>query len=113
MNAAPDPRKVMVITGASQGIGAGLVAGYHRAGYAVVGVTRAMPPTTDPDQLTVRGDITEPDTAQRIVDRALDRFGRIDTVVHNAGIYLGKPSPSTRRRRDADTPSTTISRSPR
>jgi len=91
MNAAPHARKVAVITGASQGIGAGLADGYRQAGYAVVGVARSLPPSDEQDYLAIQGDITEPETAQRVVDSALDRFGRIDTLVNNAGIYIGKP----------------------
>jgi NAD(P)-dependent dehydrogenase (short-subunit alcohol dehydrogenase family) len=91
MNAAADARKVAVITGASQGIGAGLVAGYRRTGYAVVGVARSIPPSDEQDYLAVQGDITEADTARRVVDHALDRYGRVDTLVNNAGVYLGKP----------------------
>jgi NAD(P)-dependent dehydrogenase (short-subunit alcohol dehydrogenase family) len=83
--------KVAVITGASQGIGAGLVAGYRQAGYAVVGVARSMPPSDAQDYLVIEGDITERDVARRVVDQALDRFGRIDTLVNNAGVYIGKP----------------------
>lgn len=91
MNAMPEARKVAVITGASQGIGAGLAAGYRQAGYAVVGVALSMPPSDEPDYLSIEGDITEVETAQRVVDQALDRFGRVDTLVNNAGIYIGKP----------------------
>jgi NAD(P)-dependent dehydrogenase (short-subunit alcohol dehydrogenase family) len=91
MTAVPDQRKVAIITGASQGIGAGLAAGYRRAGYAVVLVARSLPPSDEPDHVGIEGDITEAATAQRVVDQALDRFGRIDTLVNNAGIYLGKP----------------------
>ena len=91
MNPAPDPRKVAIITGASRGIGAGLVAGYRQAGYAVVGVALSMSPADEEDYLAIRGDITEAETAQRVVDHALDRFGRVDTLVNNAGIYIGKP----------------------
>ncbi len=91
MNAVPDARKVAIITGASQSIGAGLAAGYRQAGYAVVGVARSMPPSDEQNYLTVQGDITEADTAQRVVDHALDRFGRVDTLVNNAGLYIGKP----------------------
>ena len=91
MNAVPEARKVAVITGASQGIGAGLAAGYRQAGYAVVGVALSMPPSDEPDYLSIEGDITEVETAQRVVDQALDRFGRVDTLVNNAGIYIGKP----------------------
>ena len=83
--------KVAVITGASQGIGAGLVAGYRRQGWAVVASARTIKPSQDPALLTVAGDIAEPATAERIVGAALDRFGRIDTLVNNAGVYLSKP----------------------
>ncbi len=83
--------KVAIITGASQGIGAGLVAGYRQAGYAVVGVARSLPAPDEQDYFTVEGDITEADTAQRVVDQALGRFGRVDTLVNNAGLYIGKP----------------------
>jgi NAD(P)-dependent dehydrogenase (short-subunit alcohol dehydrogenase family) len=90
VNEPTDARKVAVVTGASRGIGAGLVAGYRRAGYAVVGVARSMPPSDDPDRLTIQGDITDAGTAQRVVDQALDRFGRVDTLVNNAGIFVAK-----------------------
>jgi NAD(P)-dependent dehydrogenase (short-subunit alcohol dehydrogenase family) len=80
-----------VITGASQGIGAGLVAGYRAQGWAVVANSRAIQPSDDPAVLTVPGDVAEPATADRIVAGALERFGRIDTLVNNAGIFIGKP----------------------
>ena len=83
---------VAIITGASQGIGAGLVAGYRRAGYAVVGVARSPPASDDErEYVAIAGDISEADTARRAVDQALDRFGRIDTLINNAGVYIGKP----------------------
>jgi NAD(P)-dependent dehydrogenase (short-subunit alcohol dehydrogenase family) len=83
---------VAIITGASQGIGAGLVAGYRRAGYAVVGVARSVPPSDDENEfVAVAGDIADAETARRAVGQALDRFGRIDTLINNAGIYIGKP----------------------
>jgi NAD(P)-dependent dehydrogenase (short-subunit alcohol dehydrogenase family) len=84
-------RKVAVITGASQGIGAGLADGYRSAGYAVVGSALSAPSGGDGDLVTVAGDIADPQTATRIVDQALDRFGRIDTLINNAGVYIGKP----------------------
>jgi NAD(P)-dependent dehydrogenase (short-subunit alcohol dehydrogenase family) len=87
----PMTQKVAIITGGSQGIGAGLVAAYRRQGWAVVATARAMKPTEDPDLLTVNGDITESATAERIVGEALRRFGRIDTLVNNAGVYVSKP----------------------
>jgi NAD(P)-dependent dehydrogenase (short-subunit alcohol dehydrogenase family) len=83
--------KVAVVTGASQSIGAALVAGYRRRDWAVVASARTIKPSEEPDLLTVAGDITEPDTASRIVDAALERFGRIDTLVNNAGVYISKP----------------------
>ncbi len=82
---------VVIITGASQGIGAGLVAGYRRAGYAVVGVARSLPASDDNEYVAIAGDIADAETAQRAVDQARDRFGRIDTLINNAGIYIGKP----------------------
>jgi NAD(P)-dependent dehydrogenase (short-subunit alcohol dehydrogenase family) len=84
-------RKVAVINGASQGIGAGLVAGYRNRDWAVVASARTIKPSEEPDLLTVAGDITEPATASRIVDAALERFGRIDTLVNNAGVFISKP----------------------
>ena len=83
---------VAIITGASQGIGAGLVAGYRGAGYAVVGVSLPHSHSHDDDgYVAVAGDIADPETARRAVDQALDRFARIDTLINNAGIYVGKP----------------------
>ena len=83
--------KVAIITGGSQGIGAGLVAGYRQRGWAVVSSARTITPSADPEILTVAGDIAEPATAGRIADAALERFGRIDTLVNNAGVYISKP----------------------
>jgi NAD(P)-dependent dehydrogenase (short-subunit alcohol dehydrogenase family) len=82
---------VAVITGASQGIGAGLVTAYRKRGYAVVANSRTIADSDDPDVLTVAGDIGEPGVGQRVVDAALQRFGRIDTVINNAGIFISKP----------------------
>ena len=84
-------RRVAIITGGSQGIGASLVAGYLRRGWAVVANARTIGPSADPDVLTVEGDIAKPATADRIVEGALERFGRIDTLVNNAGVFVSKP----------------------
>jgi len=84
-------RTVAVITGASPGIGAGLVAGYRGRDWAVVASARTIQPSQDPDLLTVPGDIADPATAGRIVDAALDRFGRLDTLVNNAAVVRSKP----------------------
>ncbi|MFI2207107.1 SDR family NAD(P)-dependent oxidoreductase [Streptomyces sp. NPDC020192] len=83
-------QKVAVITGASQGIGAALVQGYRKLGYGIVATSRTIAPADDADVLTVQGDIAEPATAERVVTAALERFGRIDTVVNNAGIFVAK-----------------------
>jgi NAD(P)-dependent dehydrogenase (short-subunit alcohol dehydrogenase family) len=82
---------VAVITGASQGIGAALVSAYRKLGYAVVANSRTISESDDPMVLTVPGDIAQPGIGQRIVDAALERFGRVDTVVNNAGIFIAKP----------------------
>ena len=84
-------RRVAIITGGSQGIGAGLVAGYLGRGWAVVANARTIKPSADPNVLTVEGDIAKPETADRIVAAALERFGRIDTLVNNAGVFVSKP----------------------
>ena len=82
---------VAVVTGASQGIGEGLVSAYRKLGWAVVANSRTIAESDDPMVLTVAGDIAQPGVGQRIVDAALQRFGRIDTVVNNAGIFIPKP----------------------
>ena len=84
-------QKVAIITGGSQGIGAGLVAGYRQQGWAVVAVSRTIKPAADPDVLTVAGDVSDPATTDRIISRALGRFGRIDTLINNAGVFISKP----------------------
>jgi NAD(P)-dependent dehydrogenase (short-subunit alcohol dehydrogenase family) len=84
-------QKVAIITGASQGIGAGLAAAFRRTGYAVVGTSRSIRPSDEADFLTVQGDIAEAETSQSVVEQALDRFGRIDSLINNAGIFIDKP----------------------
>jgi NAD(P)-dependent dehydrogenase (short-subunit alcohol dehydrogenase family) len=85
------PQKVAVITGASQGIGAALVPAYRKLGYAVVAAARSIADSDDPDVLALRVDVSEPGAGSRIVDAALSRFGRIDTLINNAGIFIAKP----------------------
>jgi len=84
-------KKVVIVTGASQGIGAGIAAAFRAAGYAVVGTARSVEPSTTPDVLMLAGDIAEAETSELVVQQALDRFGRIDTLVNDAGIFIGKP----------------------
>src|SRR4051812_40374545 len=83
--------KVAVITGASQGIGAALVAAYQDLGYAVVANSRTLASESTQTLATVAGDVGDPEVAQRIVGAALERFGRIDTLVNNAGVFIAKP----------------------
>ncbi|TMR93653.1 SDR family NAD(P)-dependent oxidoreductase [Nonomuraea basaltis] len=84
-------QKVALITGASKGIGAGLVKAYRNLGYAVVATSRAIPPSDDPSVLTVQGEIADPATAERVMAAGIERFGRVDTIVNNAGIFVAKP----------------------
>jgi NAD(P)-dependent dehydrogenase (short-subunit alcohol dehydrogenase family) len=86
-----EPKKVAIITGASQGIGAGLAEGYRGSGYAVVATARSLPDGDEKNYVAVEGDIVQPETAQRVVDQALARFGRIDSLISNAGVFIGKP----------------------
>jgi NAD(P)-dependent dehydrogenase (short-subunit alcohol dehydrogenase family) len=84
-------QKVALITGASQGIGAGLVQGFRERGYRIVANSRSIKPSDSPDLVAIAGDITDPAVADRVVAEAVERFGRIDTLVNNAGIFISKP----------------------
>jgi NAD(P)-dependent dehydrogenase (short-subunit alcohol dehydrogenase family) len=83
--------KVAVITGASQGIGAALVKAYRDRNYRVVATSRSIKPSNDVDILAVPGDIADRRTAERAIFEGVTRFGRIDTLVNNAGIFISKP----------------------
>jgi NAD(P)-dependent dehydrogenase (short-subunit alcohol dehydrogenase family) len=84
-------RKVAIVTGASQGIGAGIADGYRRQGWSVAATARTIGATGDPALLAIAGDLSDPSTAERIVDETVETFGRIDTLVNNAGLYVSKP----------------------
>ncbi|WP_159800940.1 SDR family NAD(P)-dependent oxidoreductase [Arthrobacter zhaoguopingii] len=84
-------RKVAVVTGGSQGIGEGLAAALRNLGYAVVANSRSIAPADESDFVTVAGDISDPAVAEKVVATAVEKFGRIDTLVNNAGIFVGKP----------------------
>lgn len=84
-------QKVAIITGASQGIGAALVKAYRDRNYRVVATSRSIRQSADTDVVAVAGDIGEAATAERVVAEAIARFGRIDTLVNNAGIFTAKP----------------------
>jgi len=84
-------RKVAIITGGSQGIGAGLVKAYRDRNFRVVATSRSIKQSGDPDILAVSGDISDPETAEHVVRETISRFGRIDTLVNNAGTFIAKP----------------------
>ncbi|MHA7776040.1 SDR family NAD(P)-dependent oxidoreductase [Roseibium sp. M-1] len=84
-------KKVAVITGASQGIGAALVRAYLDRNYRVVATSRSIRTSSDPDVLTIAGDIGDPATGRQVVEEAVQKFGRIDTLVNNAGIFVASP----------------------
>ena len=84
-------QKVAVITGPSQGIGAALVKAYRDRNYRVVATARSVKPLSDADVLVVPGDIADRKTAERAISEGMVRFGRIDTLVNNAGIFIAKP----------------------
>ena len=83
--------KVAVVTGASQGIGAALVQGFRARNYRVVAISRSIKPSADANVVTVQGDVADPKTADLVFKEALDRFGRVDTLVNNAGMFIAKP----------------------
>ena len=83
--------RVAIITGASQGIGAALVEAYRKHGYAVIANARTIAESHEPDVTAVPGDIADPATAQRVITEAIARYGRVDTLVNNAGVFLAKP----------------------
>jgi NAD(P)-dependent dehydrogenase (short-subunit alcohol dehydrogenase family) len=84
-------RKVAVITGASRGIGAGLVRGFLDRGWRVVANSLSIDPDSSADMLTIAGDIADPAVADRVINGAVETFGRVDTLVNNAGIFISKP----------------------
>ncbi|MCO6010721.1 SDR family oxidoreductase [Actinoallomurus purpureus] len=84
-------QKVAIVTGASQGLGAAIVDGYRKLGYAVVATSRTIAPSNDANILTVQGDIADPATAERVIAAGVERFGRVDTLVNNAGLFVAKP----------------------
>lgn len=85
-----EEKKVVIVTGASQGIGAALVEGYRARGYNVVANSRNIPSSDAADLVAIPGDVADPATAERVVAAAIERFGRIDSLVNNAGIFIAK-----------------------
>ena len=72
-------------------MGAGLVAGYRKLGFSVVATARSMGSSNDEHVLAIAGDIRDRATAQKVVAKAKERLGRVDTLVNNAGIFVAKP----------------------
>lgn len=82
--------KVAIVTGASQGLGEGIARGYRDRDWRVVGVSRTIAPADEANWFTVAGDVADPATAQSVIAQAIDRFGRVDTLVNNAGVFIGE-----------------------
>src|SRR5580693_8860615 len=91
----PNTNKTAIITGASRGIGAGLVEAFLKRGYNIVAnsrhITKESPFAAAANLALVDGDIGNPRTAAAIVDTAVSRFGRIDVLINNAGVFIPKP----------------------
>lgn len=83
--------KVVIVTGASQGIGAETVKAFRAQGHRVVATARSITPAAEADYVAVAGDIGDAATARRVVNAAIEHFGRVDTLVNNAGIFIAKP----------------------
>jgi len=86
-----EQQKTAIITGASQGIGAALVKAFAERGYRVVANSRTIEPSGFPNVIAIAGDVADPQTAERLVGATIDHFGRIDTLVNNAGVFIPKP----------------------
>jgi NAD(P)-dependent dehydrogenase (short-subunit alcohol dehydrogenase family) len=84
-------QKVAIVTGASQGIGAALVRAFRSRDYKVVANSRSIKAIADPDVVPVQGDVADPVTADLVFEEAVRRFGHVDTLVNNAGIFMAKP----------------------
>ncbi|WP_296663238.1 SDR family oxidoreductase [Paraburkholderia sp.] len=83
--------RVIIVTGASQGIGAETVKAFRAQGHRVVATARSITPTIESDYIAIAGDIADPATARRVVNAAVEHFGRVDTLVNNAGVFIAKP----------------------
>jgi len=88
-------QKTAIVTGASRGIGAGLVEAFLKGGYNVVAnsrhITKASPFAASSKVALVDGDIGDRSTAVKIVDTAVSKFGKIDVLINNAGVFIPKP----------------------
>jgi NAD(P)-dependent dehydrogenase (short-subunit alcohol dehydrogenase family) len=82
--------KVAIVTGASQGIGEGIVRQFLARGYRVVACSRNIATTGQPNLVEIAGDISQPEIASLVIQTAKERFGRVDTLINNAGAFLPK-----------------------
>jgi NAD(P)-dependent dehydrogenase (short-subunit alcohol dehydrogenase family) len=87
----PDERRVVLVTGASRGVGAATVDALTSAGSRVVAVSRSLAGRRSEEVVDVSADLADPGSAARVVAAALDAFGRLDGLVNNAGLDLAKP----------------------
>src|ERR1700736_2770615 len=91
----PTEQPIAIVTGASSGIGLGVTQALLERGWRVVATSRMISQSQDlkpsPDLVLVDGDISKKDTAVKVVDPAIERFGRIDLLVNNAGVFIAKP----------------------
>ena len=81
-------QKVAVVTGASQGLGEGIVNAYLDRGFRVVATSRSIKPSSNPNLLAIAGDIGDPATGKTVIEEAVAKFGRVDTLVNNAGVFI-------------------------
>ena len=84
-----DHARAAVVTGAPQGLGAAIVTAFRGRGYRVVATSPSIAPSNDPDLRTIAGDIGEPATGEAAINEAIAYFGRVDTLVNNAGVVVG------------------------
>lgn len=87
--------KVVVVTGASQGIGAAVVKAFRKLDYRIVATSRSIKVSDDVNILSIAGDIGDPTTAQRVISEGVARFGRIDTLVNTPASTSESLSPNT------------------
>jgi NAD(P)-dependent dehydrogenase (short-subunit alcohol dehydrogenase family) len=89
-------RRVVLVTGASRGVGAVTVERFRESGDRVVAVSRTLPGRRDESHLELSADLADPEAARRSVEAALEHFGRLDVLVNNAALDLAAPLLETR-----------------
>jgi len=90
-----------------KGLALVLVQAYRDRNYRVISNSRSIKASSDADILVVPGDISKPETAERIVREGLERFGRIDSLVNNAGVFTAKPFTEFTRKTSSTTSAST------